>query len=256
VAVPVIGFGPFWDSDDRSLFAFWERGGHRRVRDQRRLSRCGGGIALSTGFSRSLQHMIVPELSVTDSFHSRRPGKAVDGQARALPSDDETRCIDSPSMSSGRNRPSLGRDGVTGGGGSLMVVSTPMGRSVLLRRRSRRGSAPRPQRPTRQERLNRRPRPAAAGKPGGGCGRCPVAVAIPVVCHRAGVISPPQSGGDRATPPGGGAFTRVPGGLRRRPSSRCGRRPRSLVWAGEETGPGPLQPGLRDVTMMTPSVRT
>ena len=210
--------------------------------------RAPAGARPTSGFSRSLQHLIVPELSVTDSFHSRRPGKAVDGQARALPSDDETRCIDSPSMSSGRNRPSLGRDGVTGGGGSLMVVSTPMGRSVLLRRRSRRGSAPRPQRPTRQERLNRRPRPAAAEKAGSRLRSVPGSVAIPVVCHRAGVISPPQSGGDRATPPGGGAFTRASGGLRRRPSSRCARRPRSLVWAGEETGPGPLQPGRGDVT--------
>ena len=219
----------------------------QHVSGRRSVGRCVSSV---TGF--------LQRPSATDGFRRQRVrgGGASDRLPRALPSDDERRCIDSPSRSSGRNRSSLGRDGVTGGGWSLMVVSTPMGRSVLLRRRSRRGSAPRPQRPTRQERLNRRPRPAAAEKPGGGCGRCPVAVAIPVVCHRAGVISPPQSGGDRATPPGGGAFTRVSGGLRRRPSSRCVRRPRSLAWAGEETGPGPLQPGLGDVTMMTPSVRT
>ena len=61
---------------------------------------------MSTGFSWSLQHLIVPELSVTDSVSQSPTWEAVDGQARALPSDDETRCVGFPSMSSRRNRPS------------------------------------------------------------------------------------------------------------------------------------------------------
>lgn len=66
----------------------------------------GAGITTSTGFSRSVQHLIVPKSSTTDSWHRRRPGETVHGQARALFSDDETRSLDSPSMSSRRNRPS------------------------------------------------------------------------------------------------------------------------------------------------------
>jgi hypothetical protein len=197
-----------------------------------------GFCNVNGGSKRSLQHPIVSELSMTNSFHSRRP-QAVDGQVRALPSHDEDAVYRfAKHVVTQESTVAPGRDGVTGGGWSLVVVSTPRGRlsaaPVPVRGRAR---------PTRQEWLNRRLRPAAAEKPGGGCGRCPVAVGIPVVCHR-------------ATPPGGGAFTRVSGGLRRRPSSRCVRRRRSLAWAGEKTGPGPLQPGLGDVTMMTPSVRT
>jgi len=72
------------------------------------------------GFSRSLQHLIVQELSMTGSFHSRRPGEAVDGQTRALPSDDETPSIDSEA------RRQVGTDRRTGKGwryGRRVVVN-------------------------------------------------------------------------------------------------------------------------------------